>query len=300
MFNIKHLRAFLAVAETLHFRRAARQIGLSQPALSRSVQQLEADVGAELFSRSRRGVALTPAGLAFQVRARRILTEVEAAAEDARRAARGAVGRVRVVYSPLAVLAGLPNAVARFREDHPGVTLELIEGATPEQRRALSRGHADLSVSLWPPAAPGWTVTPIATQPLQAVLPANHRLASAASVSFAELVDEPTIMLPRAAEPRIWDAWVDATQQSGGTPAIAVEAAQLATVLAFVEAGVGISHIPAGIARFCPPGVRLVPHAPEIAADIGAVAPDRVLGAAVEHFVEALVAAGQASARLLR
>src|SRR5689334_9949487 len=156
------LRSFVAVAEELHFGRAARRLHLSQPPLSVHVKRLEADLGVQLFERTRRRVALTTAGAELLERARRLLADAEQAVAEVQRVARGETGRVTIGYTSTATHVVLPEALPRFRAAHPEVRVELVELRSALQPDALRAGRVDLGIVCGPLEAPGLTARPIA------------------------------------------------------------------------------------------------------------------------------------------
>src|ERR687885_395673 len=150
--ELRHLRHFVAVAEELHVGRAAARLHIAQPPLSRQIRDLERDVGAPLFARVPRGVALTPAGHAFLPEARLTLAQAERARRTAQRAARGEIGRLRVGFVEAATFSGiLPDVLRFFRKHYPDVALELLELSSLQQAEALREGRIDVGLLYSPP-----------------------------------------------------------------------------------------------------------------------------------------------------
>src|SRR5690349_10318065 len=146
MFELRHLHAFIAIAEELHFGRAARRLHMTQPPLSQSLRQLEAGLGTLLLRRTTRSVELTAAGKVFLARARTVLREAQDAAQAARRAASGEEGRLVIGFVPSAAFALLPRMIRAYRASYPRVGLDFIEMTTLPQSEALRRSRIDVAL----------------------------------------------------------------------------------------------------------------------------------------------------------
>jgi DNA-binding transcriptional LysR family regulator len=263
--ELRRFRYFVAVAEELHFRRAAERLHLAQPALSQQVKKLETELGVDLFHRTRRGVALTRAGVVFLEEARRVLRQADEAARAAQQAASGAVGRLRVGLLADAVPASVPLAIIRFSTRFPGIEL------TPETlsaRRAIEdvrAGRLDLAVVALPAPVAGLRTTLIGKEGTVAAVADRHPLSGRASVPLDRLADERLIVMPRAANPAFHDAVISACREAGFTASIAETAEpQIEHALLSVAAGAGIALVPSSAAaRYSIPGVRFLPLAPE-------------------------------------
>ncbi len=200
--DIRSLACFVAVAEDLHFRRAAERLNLTQPALSQRIRVLEEEVGVDLFERDRRSVALTPAGAAFLGPARAAVAHASIAKTQALRAVRGEVGRLRLGFTVIAFYYGvLPEAVRTFRARFPDVSVELAEMNSPSLEAALAAGDVDLGVLHPPLTTPGLVARPLPDQKFVLALPAAHRLARKSRISVAELAGEPFLIAPRSIGP---------------------------------------------------------------------------------------------------
>jgi len=265
MMELRHLRAFLAVAQHAHFTQAARAIGLAQPALSQHIAQLEETLGVRLFERTRKGARLTDPGRAFRPRAERVLAELEAARSDAQDF--HAVLRGRVVIGAIASIASLrlPVALARFRARYPGIELALREHHSATLMTLLIAGELDLAVihagsirgrPARPLRTPELASTRLAQEDLVLVLPRRHPLAGARSVAFADLAAEPFVVYSQGSTLR--DVVIAAGAASGFAPRIALEASGNDTVRAFVAAGFGVALLPRGLARAPGPPVAVV------------------------------------------
>ena len=188
--EFRNLRYFVAVAEELHFSRAAERLYIAQPALSEQIRRLERDLGVDLLRRTTRKVELTPAGEEFLVRARRILAEADAAMGEAERAARGEVGRLRVSTFGTAGIEEVPRIMRAFGEERPNVALDLVPFAMEDHSGGLLGGRTDVAFVWRPFADDGLAFEPIAEDPRVAVLAEGHRLAGRKRLRMADLAEE--------------------------------------------------------------------------------------------------------------
>lgn len=257
--ELRHLRYFRRVVDELHFGRAALGLAVSQPTLSVQIRQLEGLVGARLFERHTRHVALTDAGHAFDEAARRILREVEAAVEVARQAQNGQVGVLRVGFGPTLMLSTLAHVVRTFRQKHPDVRLELRELATSDQQTALLAGELDIGFVRGADADSRLHVEPFARESLLIVLPADHRAAPAARVRLRALAADPWVLFPRSIAPQLHDQVLRLCQQAGFTPTVVQESREVYTTVGLVGAGVGVTIIPHTVQQMSWKGVVYKP-----------------------------------------
>lgn len=250
--ELRHLRYFLAVAEHLHFGRAAEALGIRQPPLSQQIRALEEELGVPLFERSSRHVALTAAGEAFRDHARQSLAHAEAARQAARRVGRGDTGEVALGYVGSATLTLLPQILRRFRDRYPDVTLTLRELTTTEQARALRAGNLDVGL-LRPPLADAdaeaLRVEPVGAERLIAALPAGHPLAHRRTLNVRDLAGQPFVLSPRELGPGLHDQILDYCRRAGFTPRVTQEAVQMQSIVALVGGGLGVSLVPASVSR---------------------------------------------------
>lgn len=203
--DLRRARYFVAVAEELHFGRAARRIRVAQPALSKQVMNLERELGARLLDRRGRGLELTEAGEVFLRRARRILESVEEAEEATARAGRGETGRLAVGFTGMTLYGVIPRVVRRFRERYPGVDVDLREMCSDAMADALLGGRLNAAF-LHPPgdgmAGRGLAVEAVLSEPLIVALPEGHDLAGLSEVPLAALAGEPSVEPQRHAPER--------------------------------------------------------------------------------------------------
>ncbi len=262
--ELRHLRYFLAVADELHFGRAATRLHISQPPLSQQIQQLEREMGVELFVRTHRRVRLTEAGRAFQPEARALLLRLDDATAGARRVARGETGALAVGFIASATYGLLPRLYRRFRERYPDVSLVLSELSTAEQVAALRAGQLHVGLARAPVGDEGLVAEPLAEEPLLAALPRGHPLAARPAIRLRELAGEPFVLFPRQPRP----GWIDVVQGAclgaGFRPSVVQEALELSTAVTLVAAGIGVTLVPAPAGALRLEGVAYRPLLPPV------------------------------------
>lgn len=262
------IKAFLALADQLHFGRAADQLNLTQPALSKQIQRLEQKVGGPLVMRGYREVRLTPAGAALLGRARPLWRDAIATLEAAQMAAQGRLGTLRIGFGIATILDLLPSALLRFRSAYPGVELRVRDMSTPGQLQALMRGDLDVGFVRLPVDDPRIVARPILHERLVAALGPKSPWRPRAGL--ASVAAEPFITIARTMSASFYDHVVAVCRASGFTPNIVQEASELFTVLMLVRAGMGVALVPSASVFRGVPGVRVRPIAPREAAwDIG-------------------------------
>ena len=245
LIELRHLIYFIAVAEELHFGRAAERLFIAQPPLSQQIQRLEKELGALLFRRTKRSVELTEAGAVFLEEARRTVAQAELAVSTARRAQRGEVGRLEIGFVASATYLSLPEALRTYRRNYPEVELSLSELTTAQQVKALLNRQLDVGF-----VRPPLYTTEIETYILMEeefvlALPETHALQNLANITLSKLKDEPFILYPRHLGPGLYDPVVSACQQAGFSPRVVQEATQMHTILSLVTIGVGVALVPA-------------------------------------------------------
>ncbi len=264
--DTRSVECFVAVAERLHFGRAATELHLSQPALSGRIGALEREVGAALFDRDRRHVALTEAGRVFLPSARALLTAARTGSTLARQALTGEAGRLRLGFTVIAGHTVLPRQIQRFRRRRPEVTVELTEIDSPGVERALVEGRIDLGILHPPVQTPRLTVEELFREPMLLALPEGHRLLGHDQLGFAELDGEPWLVGPRSIGPVIYDRLIAGFTAAGVRPNIVQEVYPMPVLVSLVAAGAGVGFVTAGIAAAARPGVayRPVTDAPDL------------------------------------
>ncbi len=258
--ELRQLRYFVAVAEELHFRRAAARLHISQPPLSQQIRQLEDELGCQLLARTRRRVELTPAGQAFLRDARQLLAELDGAVQAARRIDAGQTGRLRVNFVGSALLSIVPGIVQRFRATAPDVEIELHERPTVEQLRLVSAGVVDVGL-VRPPIEELAEVRAevVLRERSVAVLPAGHELAQLRRVSLQRLASVPLVLFPREQAPGFHDLLMSSMAALGAHPQVVQYAPEMLTIIGLVAAGIGASLAPASVTRLELEGVTYRP-----------------------------------------
>jgi DNA-binding transcriptional LysR family regulator len=248
IMDLRRLRYFVATSEELHFGRAAKRLGMSQPPLSMQIRSLERELGVTLFDRDQRNVALTAAGEVLLRETRRILAALDHAKLVTQRAAQGLHGALSVGFITPAEYSFLPRLVRTFRQQYPGVTLQLREAMTDTQIEQLKRGALDVGLLYGAVDGPGFSCQVIWSEPLVAAIPRKHALAaSAAPFSVKRLAGEELVMFPREIAPVLFDEILGFCRSGGFSPRITQEARQTQTIISLVSAGLGIAITPASI-----------------------------------------------------
>lgn len=243
--ELRHIRYFVAVAEELHFRRAAERLNVSQPPLSQQIHGLEEELGVALFHRNRRAVSLTPAGRRFLPRARRILSEIDAAILLTRHGSAQAF-TVGFVSSATSLMAPV---LRHLRAIHPDIELHLVEGSTSQQADMLRTGEID--VGFLRPPVPGRDINTevLMREPLALILANDHPLAGRTGLKLADMARERFVLFPRALGPGLFDSIIVACRKAGFSPEIDQMGESMLTILGLVAAGQGVSLVPASLAR---------------------------------------------------
>ncbi len=254
--ELRHLRYFVAVAEELHFGRAAARLHISQPPLSMQIRALEESLGVQLLLRTQRRVSLTQAGSVFLDEARQILARTESAMLLAMRASRGEVGNLTIGFISTADYNVLPPLLREFRSRAPDVRLTLHESTTDRQLADLVDGRIDVGFVHPPVEDLRLAYRTIYREPLLAALPASHPLAHArGKIRLAALADTPFILFPRPLAPSLYDAVVSFCRSAGFSPRIDQEAVQMQTIVSLVSAEIGVALIPASLRHLGRTGV---------------------------------------------
>jgi len=259
MFDLSQLRCFVAVAEELHFGRAAARLNMTQPPLSRQIQVLEHIIDAPLLERTSRSVRLTPAGRSFLPEARRILKLAESASQVARRIALGKTGSLKIGFTAAAAYGFLPELIAACRARLPEVDFSLKEMVTGDQLEALASGQIDAGLLRPPIARPEFSTRRVVAEPLLADIPEQHPLASADVVSIQDFDDQPFVMYSPYESRYFHDLLVAQFARAQILPRYVQHLSQIHSILAMVRAGLGAAIVPAAAASFEIANVKLRP-----------------------------------------
>ncbi|MBI2513591.1 MAG: LysR family transcriptional regulator [Opitutae bacterium] len=253
-FELRHLVCFREVARQLHFRKAAEALAIAQPALSRTIAQLEASLGVDLLNRTQRRVELTAAGKAFLDRIEPLLRALAAVPGDIQALAGGQVGLVRVAFTGLAMATVLPGILREFNRRYPGVRVELNESPTSAQLESLKAGEIACGFFHPDEQTPAGLATKVLLREKNGVLlPGDHPLAHGKKkLRLRDLAGTPFVMFPRAHNPGFYDRVLAAFQQAGVTPRIADEVWPRANAIGLVRAGLGATFM-------CPSEARQLP-----------------------------------------
>ncbi len=247
--EFRHLRYFLALAEELHFGRAAQRLAITQPPLSLNIQQLEASVGARLFDRDSKGVRLTAAGLAFRESAQALLAQADEARLLAREIEAGAIGRLRVGFVGSVLFRGLPQWLEAYHASHPRIDVALNELNSQEQIDALMHEELDLGFVHTQRVPAGLQTLLVHAEPFRCCVPAGHALARRRKVSLLELRDEPFVLFSRQASPDYYTRIIEMCGAQGFYPRVRHEVRHWLSVVSLVSQGMGVSVVPAPLER---------------------------------------------------
>lgn len=253
--ELRHLRYFIAVAEELHFGRAAERLYIAQSALSQQILSLEAELGVQLLERTKRWVRLTTAGHALLEDSRDIIHRVEQAIERSQRVARGEIGQLRIGFTILTLHTVLPSMLTTFRDRHPNVQVMLSEMSTQAQLEALSAKQIDVGFLHPPINSPDLELFEIKAEAMMVVLPSQHPLAQLKRLTMRSLSLYPLIIHPRHEGPVLYDQILQLYANVDCQPKIAQEVTTSPTRIGLVAAGIGVTFVPEGLCTLTYPGI---------------------------------------------
>jgi DNA-binding transcriptional LysR family regulator len=258
--ELRHLRYFVAVAEELHFGKAAERLHIVQPALSKQILLLERELGVQLLERTKRHVQLTHAGVAFLEDARRTLAQAEMAVEHAHLAGRGERGVLRIGFIAPAVYHLLPRTLRAYRTSFPDVRLRLSEVSNRAAIDGVTSGHLDLAFVRLPieDDLRLCRVT-VSEEPVMLALPAGHELAEQAEVDLRWVAKESFVMISRAQEPALYDHYVAWCLEAGFSPQVVHEVDRTHVAVGLVAGGMGVAFVPTCAQAMAHPGVAYRP-----------------------------------------
>ncbi len=261
MFELNHLRCFIAVAEELHFGRAAARLNLTQPPLSRQIQLLEHALEVKLFERTSRSVQLTRAGQNFLPEARRLLRLAEGAALAAKRTARGEAGSITVGFTAASGYEFLPRLITAFRAKAPDIDLVLKEMVSADQLEALTANRIDIGLLRPPFNRREFNSICVVREPLLLAIPSDHPLAAAPEVQLANLDRQPLVAYSPYEARYFYDLSAMIFAEAGVSPHHVQHISQIHSILGLVKAGLGLALVPKAAANLRFEGVILRPIA---------------------------------------
>lgn len=258
-FGLKHVRHFVAVAEELHFRRAAERLGIAQPTLSRSVRFLEREMNVSLFTRSNRNVEITPAGTTFLRGCRNILNCVEHTVEDTRLVHKGLFGSVRIGYTDNAIIGALPSLLKDFQAEHSGVVLQIHHDVTAAQLLKLDDEELDIGFVTGPINRSGFEQCFIQSERFVCIVHENHKLAKRKSVRLEELAKEDFVHGLSKDWEHFYSYLIPFCRRAGFVPGIVQEAFNTAGILGLVACGMGITILTENVRNSIGSGLAIIP-----------------------------------------
>lgn len=287
--EIRQLRYFVAVAEEMHFNRAAERLHIAQPALSQQIQRLERQLKTQLFIRTTRSVEITDTGKVLLEAARRVLAEAERAQNQVELATSGSTGLLRVGFVSSAALSLLPDMVNRMHARWPQVQFQLQEDTTERQLREVLDGRMDIGIVREIEETDGIHITGLRREALVVAVPENHLLAGESSVALAQLAGEDFVVFPRNQVSRLHDLISALCIQEGFHIKIAQEAIQFPTILGLVAARTGIAIVPESLRALQIPGITYLDLSDEAAySQVSLICAQGARDSAlVRHFLEA-------------
>jgi DNA-binding transcriptional LysR family regulator len=259
--TLRQLEQFLVVAETMNFRLAAARLNMAQPPLTAAIRQMESQLGARLLERGNRVTSLTAAGEVFREEARRTLEQAQRTVELTQQAAHGLIGSIRIGFVASATRHVLPRLIARFRQTHPGVALELTEATTSQQVAGLDEERLDAAIVVLPLATevgPRIAHRKLLKSRMVAVMSTEHALASSPErqIALASLAHEQWILFPPAEGPGLYTRILSACVAAGFTPHVVQRATQMDTIIGLAAANLGVGLVPEPLASREAKGVK--------------------------------------------
>ncbi len=292
--EFRQLRYFLAVAQTLHFTKAAELMGIAQPPLSQQIQKLEREIGTRLFIRHQRHVELTEAGLFFKERAQKILAETDRALSEIKKVARGESGRLSVGFAGSTVFHSLiAAAMQTYRRAFPEVVIHSTESNSTALLSKVQDAELDCAIVRLPLQVGDLCCQPIVAEPMIAVLPSEHACARQETIDLALLAADDFIAFPRDIGPQLYDSILFACHQAGFSPRISMESPQISSSINLVAAGFGVAIIPASLTSIRVDGVSFHPLQQPLTTGLGLIYRSHEKSALTQHFIKTVRDAGQ-------
>jgi DNA-binding transcriptional LysR family regulator len=246
--ELRHLRYFVAVAEELHFTRAAERLNMAQPPLSQQIRQLESELGVQLFQRTKRQVKLTAAGKNFLKNVYKILIDLDKTCDSAQRAQKGEIGNIVVGFTGTATYDILPKLLQPYRSEFPFVDISVLQLSTTDQIQSLLNGEINIGILCAPIKNSQLNFEVIHQEPFIIAMPRNHPLASKSGpIEVQEFSKELFIMIPRNSGQIYYDTIINICHNAGFSPNITQEVHELHTSISLVAAGMGVALVPDSI-----------------------------------------------------
>jgi DNA-binding transcriptional LysR family regulator len=255
----KYLRYFMAVAEELHFAKAAAKLNMSQPPLSQQIMKLEQDLGVLLFIRDKRNVSLTEAGKRLVEHSKKIFALLEFTEQDVRETAEGRNGSISLGYVGPAMDGFLPRVLRHFKARYSKVRITLRHLTTRQQLEELRAGTLQAGfLRLYGHDTAGLDTYPVHRETYMLAVPSHHRLAKREEVAIHEISAEPLVFITRQSQPELYDEWFRIFSEEEGAPVIAQEAESYHTIMALVAGDLGLAIVPESTARLKRDGVSII------------------------------------------
>ena len=296
--EMRHLRLFLAVAETLHVGRAANRLGMAQPNLSQQIGRIERIVGHPLFTRHSKGVELTPTGVFLQRRAASLEQNLSITVKTARRIGKGEAGHLVIGFCGSAMMNRISTPIGEFRRAYPDVALELRELHVNDQRRQLSDGMLDICFMRDAEATDGLTIRNLIREPYVAILAKGHPLAGEKRIKPEALAKEPFVFFPPTLAKLAYERTIEMCISHGFKPNVVQEAPQWTTMAMLIGAGLGVSLAPRSVAAVPVPGVVFVPVLSQARTSIDAAFPSDAANTSVKLLLHEVIKHMKAAARI--
>lgn len=259
--DLRQIRYFVAIAEELHFRRAAERLGVAQPALSRAIQALETDLDVALFLRTNRSVQITPAGRVFLHGCREVIALADRTIDETRNAHEGRVGALQIGYTDFAIAGALPRLLKGFQESLPGITLRPQHGVTLSQIKRLQEGTLDVGFVTGPITAEGLDHCLVQSEIFTCVVADSHPFARRKALHIADLEHENFVHGTRKDWQHFYDYLIPLCRRAGFAPRIVQEAFNTAGILGLVSCGMGVTVLPDSVCTALAPGLVAIPLA---------------------------------------
>ena len=258
-FGLRHIRYFIAVAEELHFHRAAKSLGIAQPAVSRAIRNLEEDIGVVLLKRTNRNVQITPAGEVFLEGCQRVVATIDQAIDRANRAHAGKIGSLRIGYTDMAISGNLPDILKSFQDQQPGISVKPYHDTTVIQLQKLDVGLLDAGFVTGPINRAGYEQVPVQSERFVCVTYVGHRLADRESIYLHELANENFVHGTSHEWSHFLAYLIPFCRRAGFVPCIVQEAYNTAGILGLVASGMGVTILTEGASLEANPLLKIVP-----------------------------------------